>query len=64
MSNTHSVKWISDDGRFLIGKHKGESIESVVALDYSYVSYIVNNFENMDEEDREILQQQLRYHRR
>lgn len=57
------TKWISDDGRFLLGKHKNEFVETVVRLDYSYVNYIVNNFEDMDEEDRAILQQHLRYRR-
>lgn len=55
------TKWISEDGRFLLGKHKGELIETVSTLDHSYINYIVNNFEDMDEEDREILSQHLKY---
>lgn len=55
------TKWIGDDGRLLRGIHAGEPIETVTTLDHAYISYIVHNFEDMDEEDRKILQQHLKY---
>lgn len=55
--------WIDSEGRLLHGKHKGELAESVAVSDHSYIRWLVDNIENMNEEDREILSSLLYYRR-
>lgn len=49
------INWLDSDGKFLLGKHKGSLAERVVTTDHSYIQWLVDNVENMNEEDREIL---------
>lgn len=48
-------RWLDNDGRFLIGKHKGELAEEVAVEDPSYVNWVVEEVEDIDDTDRETL---------
>jgi hypothetical protein len=53
--------WIDSQVRFIFGKHKGTSVETVVDDDPSYVRWIVNEVENISDADRAVLRSYLRY---
>lgn len=53
-------EWLDVDGRFLFGKHEGESIERVRRDDPGYLRWIVETVEDICEGDREIIQAALR----
>lgn len=56
--------WIDSQGQFIFGKHKGELVENVISEDPSYIRWIVSEVENISEDDRDFLSQQLKYNRR
>lgn len=55
--------WLDKNGKFIFGKHAGKSLETVILLDYSYVCYILENYDTISDEDREIMETQLHYRR-
>lgn len=59
-----AAEWIDQQGRFIFGKHRGELVESVISEDPSYIRWIVNEVEDITEDDRDFLAQQLKYGRR
>ena len=47
---------LDSEGCLLFGKHKGETAESVARSDPAYLSWLLENIEDLDEGDAEILE--------
>lgn len=53
------IEWLDSGGNLLIGKYKGESSYDISRSDPSYIRWIIENVDNMNEHDRELLSQLL-----
>jgi hypothetical protein len=66
-SQSTSREWLDESGRFKFGKYgpkgnkPGQLAENVALMDHSYVQWIINNIEDMDEGDRGVLSSLLTY---
>jgi hypothetical protein len=50
-----SAEWIDADGAFTKGKHRGRLVEDIAAEEPSYLRWILDAVEGLDEEDRALL---------
>lgn len=57
-------EWLDDDGCFLFGKCKGESVEDVAREDPSYLRWILENAEDIHHEDRDVIETALQFRKR
>jgi hypothetical protein len=64
MGGSMSKEWLDDSGRFLFGKHEGETLERVAKEDLGYLRWIIETVDNIDEYDREAIEAVLRLKRR
>ncbi len=55
--------WLDDDGAFRIGKHRGELVEDVARSDASYLRWILENVESIDDDERSIIEAHLNWRR-
>lgn len=53
---TSGKEWLDSEGNFLFGKHEGEFIGAVARLDPDYLQWILNTVEDIDHEDRQIIE--------
>lgn len=53
--------WLDDDGHFLFGKYEDCAADDIAQDDPSYISWILGECNNIDEDDREILESIARY---
>jgi hypothetical protein len=51
-----SKEWLDAAGRFLFGKHQGELAERVAREDPRYLSWVLEDVEDLGENEREILE--------
>lgn len=58
-SSSKSVEWLDNGGSFLIGKYKGESAYDISRSDPSYIRWVIETVESINESDRELLSQLL-----
>ena len=61
---TTTRRWVDDDGTLLFGKHRGDLIEDVARDDASYLRWLVDTVEDMDESDRDAIAATLAYRHR
>jgi hypothetical protein len=54
-------EWLDDNGDFLFGKHQGESVNTIAVEDPHYLSWILETAENIDHEDRDIIETALHF---
>lgn len=57
-------EWLDGDGNFLFGKCKGESVEDIAREDPSYLRWILENVEDIDHEDRDVIEATLQFRKR
>lgn len=62
-SYSHSLltrEWLDSGGCFTIGKYKGELAYDIALTDSSYIRWIIESVENIDDQDRELLSSLLK----